>query len=78
MSGASPHTGNTGALGLYRYRFLEVGLLRGDLELDLEEEDRSSSGSGRTLDANHMIIAYVIPVETPITAQANNGCEGPR
>jgi hypothetical protein len=30
------------------------------------------------LDANHMIIAYVIPVETPITAQANNGCEGPR
>jgi hypothetical protein len=67
---------------LYRYRCLEVGLFLGDLELDLEEEEeeleRSSSGSGRTLDASHMIMAYVIPVETPITAHANNGWEGPR
>jgi len=56
MSGASPQTGKTGALGLYLYRFFD-GLPRGDLELDLEELDRSSSGSGRTFDASHMIMA---------------------
>jgi len=43
---------------LYLYRFFD-GLPRGDLELDLdlEELERSSSGSGRTFDASHMIIA---------------------
>lgn len=52
-----------------------LDILVPDLERDLERG--SSSGSGRTLDASHMMTAYVIPVDTPITAHANNGCEGP-